>query len=118
MGLDLSFWKYKEGTYLNNQSTYEKCSNGENVEGLENLPVESIISDVKKEFPNWKILAGDKNFESPGNKGAFEIFASPQFVRFDCYGMGQDDLNRIIDIMLEYDCPLYDSQISERFDGR
>ena len=40
-----------------------------------------------------------------------------QFARFDCYFMSEDDMNKIIDIMIDHGCPLYDSAIDVRFDG-
>ena len=42
---------------------------------------------------------------------------TPQFVRIDCYGMKGEDMNKFIDILDEYGCPLYDSQVGERFDN-
>lgn len=118
MSYDLDFWKYKNGTYLDNQEVYEKCSNEQNVEGLENLPVKSIIKDVQKEFFLWKMEESEIDFENPKGKGAFQIFTTKQFVRFDCYGMEGEDMNRIIDVMNKYDCPLYDPQVPQRFDQR
>ncbi len=118
MSYDLDFWKYKNGVYLDNQSVYEKCSDGEIVEGLEDLPVESILKDISNEFKEWKSDAGDTDFENVDGNGAFQIYYTRQFVRFDCYGMYDDDLNRLIDVMLKYDCPLYDPQVLQRFDGR
>ena len=39
-----------------------------------------------------------------------------QFVRVDCYNLTEYNMNRIIDIMLKYECPLYDAAIDVRFD--
>ncbi len=50
-------------------------------------------------------------------RGAFQIFTIPQAVRFDCYGMQEADLNSLVDILIEFGCPLYDPQISTRFDS-
>lgn len=47
--------------------------------------------------------------------GAFQIFTTSQIVRFDCYGMQGADMNILIDILLDFGCPLYDPQISTRF---
>lgn len=59
----------------------------------------------------------EKNYEKSG-QGAFSIFTTSQIIRFDCYGMSEKDMNLLIDIMLAYDCPLFDPQINERFDGK
>jgi len=115
MGMDLNFWKYKENIYLNNQAVYEKLSAGDSVEGVEKLHISQILKDIEIAFKDWKKLS-TCDFEK--KKSAFQIFTTEQFVRFDCYNMSHDDMNKIIDILFEHDCPLYDSQISERFDGR
>ena len=114
MGRDLSFWKYAKGFYLDNQDVYKKLSEGAFVEGLEALPISKILNDITTAFRDWK-KESDVDFQ--GKCGAFQIFTTEQFVRIDCYSISEDDMNRIVDILFEYDCPLYDSQISERFDG-
>jgi hypothetical protein len=118
MSYDLDFWKYKKETYLDHQDTYEKCSNEEIVEGLEDLPIDAIIADIQQEFMNWQMKESDIDFENPEGKGAFQIFSTKQFVRFDCYGMEGEDMNKIIEVMNKYDCPLYDPQVPKRYDGK
>lgn len=117
MSYDLNFWKYKKGTYLNNQTVYESCTNEEFVDGLEDLPIDLIIKDIKLKFKNWENL-DKKTFENTSGNGAFQIFTTKQFVRFDCYGIDVEDMNRIIDVMIKYNCPLYDPQVLQRFDQR
>ena len=39
-----------------------------------------------------------------------------QSVMIDCYGMDGEDMNKFIDILFEYGCPLYDPQVGERYD--
>ena len=116
MSMDMNFWKYKKGIYLDNDEVYAKaCCNGEEIGGLEQLPIKEILNKVSKVFTSWRAL-DIGNYEKEGC-GSFSIFTTSQIVRFDCYGMTENDMNLLIDIMLEYDCPLYDSKISERFDG-
>ncbi|XZF14522.1 hypothetical protein ACTHGU_00145 [Chitinophagaceae bacterium MMS25-I14] len=118
MSYDLDFWKYKPGIYLHNQEVYEQCSEKLFVEGLEELPIERIKKDVTIEFLGWSIAEDHGSWQNTEGKGAFEIYTTTQFVWFDCYGMSGDDMNRLIDIMLRYDCPLYDPQVTTRFDGK
>jgi hypothetical protein len=40
MSYDLNFWKYLPGTVLDYLETYQKLSDGEEVDGLEELPIE------------------------------------------------------------------------------
>ncbi|TPN82877.1 hypothetical protein [Aquimarina algicola] len=116
MSYDLDFWKYKKGIYLDNQEVYEKCSDAQTIDGLEDLPIESILRDVQKEFTSWKMNDSNIDFENPNGNGSFQIFTTKQFVRFDCYRMSGEDMNRIIDIMYEFGCPLYDPQVPQRYD--
>jgi len=117
MSYDLNFWKYKEGVYLDNQSVYEQASDEQIIEGLEDLPIENIVKDIANAFKDWNRISDD-TFENPKGKDAFQIMTTPQFVRIDCYGMDGEDMNKFIDVMLEYDCPLYDPQVPQRFDGK
>lgn len=116
MSYDLDFWKYKQGVYLNNQEVYERCSDGELVEGLEILPIEDIKKEISRVFPDWTVNEQGDTWNPPKGKEAFQLFYTSQFVRFDCYGIKGKDMNRIIDVMLSFDCPLYDPQVPQRFD--
>lgn len=118
MGYDLDFWKYKKDTYLNHQDVYKKCSEGEIVESLQDLPIDLVLQDIQTEFINWQMEESNVDFENPKGKGAFGILTTKQFIRFDCYGMEGEDMNRIIDVMTKYDCPLYDPQVPQRYDGK
>ena len=54
MGVDLSFWKYQNGLYLDNEMVYQKaCCDNEAVEGLEDLPTENILKEIAVNFQNW-----------------------------------------------------------------
>ena len=115
MSVDLNFWKYKQGISLNHQDVYQAaCCNGEIIKGLRELPIADIIARIKEVFSHWNYQQ-ENTFESDGT-GAFEIFTTSQIIRFDCYGMDANDMNRLIDIMLKFGCPLYDPQINTRFD--
>ena len=117
MSYDLNFWKYKSGIYLDARTTYASLCDGENVDGLENLPIEKILSRLKVLFSDgWEQL-DELNWEAV-NRGAFQISTTSQMFRVDCYGMSGDDMNRFIDLGTEFGCPLYDPQVGTRFDGK
>lgn len=115
MSYDLNFWKYKENVYLDNQNVYKALSDERNVEGLEDIPIHEIRKKIAEAFSDWDKV-DENSFEMP-SKGAFQIMTTPQFVRIDCYGMKGEDMNKFIDILDEYGCPLYDPQVGERFDN-
>ena len=117
MSRHLVFWKYTDGTYLDNQEVYEFICNGsKSIEGLSILPISDILAKVNEVFGDYDKL-DEHNYES--SKGSFTIITTEQAVLFDCsWSMLETELNKIIDIMLEFECPFYDPQITTRFDGR
>lgn len=116
MSIDINFWKYKKGVIHDDIRIYKQaCCDGKLLEELESLPIEEILSKISAVFSKWNAL--DKMHYEKENKGAFEIFTTTQIVRFDCYGMQETDMNTLIDVLIDFGCPLYDSQISTRFDG-
>ena len=64
-------------------------------------------------FDSWS-SKDDGYFENSDE--AFQLMITKQFVRVDCYNLTEYNMNRIIDIMLKYECPLYDAAIDVRFD--
>ena len=112
MARDLSFWKEKSSFEGKASDTYRALLNGVQLDYVCELPADKILSDVKSVFSDWEQI-DTYNYEKNG--AAFEIFATNQICRFDCYSLTEADMNKIIDIMLEYDCPLYDAAIDVRF---
>ena len=117
MSRDLAFWKYDEGKYLDNKAVYEQtCIEGVETAGLSALPISGILAKVSEVFGDYEKL-DEYNYES--QSGGFTITATAQSVLFSCsFSMPETDLNKIIEIMAGYACPLYDPQIDVRFDGR
>jgi len=116
MSRDLNFWKYKENVVHNHKKVYKvACCDGKLMDELEMLPIEEILKKVSVVFSDWTIEDNGNDYEKE-NHGAFQIFTTSQIVRFDCYNMRENDMNTLMDILIEFGCPLYDSQISTRFD--
>ena len=115
MSIDLNFWKYRSGVYLDNAMVYQKtCCDNEQVEGLEQLPIDAILKETAAAFHEWTSL-DPFNYEREG-RGSFQISATPQTVRFDCYSMERADMKRFSSILSKFGCPLYDPQQGVRFD--
>lgn len=115
MGYDMDFWKYKENVPHDNEKVYAKvCCDGEALDELEALPTDEIFKKIETAFSDWAKL-DEFTYEKAG-RGSFTIFATSQAVRFDCYGMQESDMNTLMDILIDFGCPLYDPQISTRFD--
>ncbi len=116
MSYDIDFWQYKENVPHNDDKVYAKaCCDGETLKELETLPTDEILKKIEQTFSDWTKL-DEFNYEKEGG-GAFTISITSQTVRFDCYGMQGDDMNTLMDILKDLGCPVYDPQISERFDS-
>lgn len=113
MARDLSFWKYKKNVNTDDAEVYAKLSAGDLLESVDTLPISEIYDELKTVYSEW-------NWKSKYTlelvEQMIEIFMTEQFVRFDCYNVTVDNMNTIIDIMGKYQCPLYDSSISTRFE--
>src|SRR5436305_9119627 len=96
MGYDLNFWKQRPGSTLDPQDVYQRLSEDKQVEGLEDLPIDRIMTRIVETFGvGWERLAPD-TWESAD--GSFQVFTTPQSFRVDCYGLTGEDMNRFIDI--------------------
>jgi len=113
MSRDLSFWKIKEKSEAENKDIYKSLSEGKFLTYVNEIPVSQIIDDFHKAFIKW--INHDNRYYEKDNE-AFELMTTYQFVRVDCYEMTVDNMNKVIDIMIKYDCPLYDAAIDVRFD--
>lgn len=113
MASDLSFWKYEKAVNCKPYAVYVNLSAGKPVPDVAKLPIEKIRAKVDERFSEWE-KSDDNHLEF--NNEMIEIFTTDQFVRFDCYSVSEDNMNKLIDIMLEFDCRLYDSSIDVRFD--
>ena len=115
MSYDLDFWKYKPGVSLDHQTTYERLSTGEFVNGLEDLPIQTMVERLSQVLSDWERL-DENTWES--DRGIIQVCTTRQFFRVDCsHGMETDDLNKIIEVAAEFECPLYDPQVGQRDDG-
>jgi hypothetical protein len=146
MSYDLNFWRYQPGITpdadaLANELTdelaadqvtgldamspaarlhlavYRRLSNGQPVPWLADIPTELIVARIASAFARGWQQTDPLSWEKKPGKGAFQVSTSPQHLRVDCYGMAGQDMNRLIDIALEFDLPLYDPQAGIRFDG-
>ena len=116
MSMDYNFWKYRQGVAHDDGRIYAALCDGEQLGELQILPIEEIRTRIHAVFSDWDWLDKD-NCEKEGF-GSFALYTAQQLVRFDCYGMHEQSLNLFIDVMTqEFGIPMYDPQISTRFDA-
>lgn len=112
---ELLFWRYLDEIYLNNQEVYEALVEKQEVEGLAELQVEVIVNRINSVFSEWERV-DENSWKNPKGKGAFQVITTPQSIKIDCYGTEGKTMNKLVDIMEEFKCPLYDPQVPERYD--
>jgi hypothetical protein len=112
---ELLFWRYLEEVYLNHQEVYEALVEKEEVEGLEILPVEVIMNRIASVFSQWEKVDAN-SWKNSNGKGAFQVITTPQSIQIDCYGTEGKTMNKLVALMEEFKCPLYDPQVPERYD--
>jgi len=112
---ELLFWRYLEEIYLNNQEVYEALTEKEEVDGLAILPVDVIVNRINSVFSEWERV-DENSWKNTRGKGAFQVTTTSQSVKIDCYGTEGKTMNKLVDIMQEFKCPLYDPQVPERYD--
>ncbi|HLF50958.1 MAG TPA: hypothetical protein VI621_01565 [Flavobacterium sp.] len=112
---ELVFWNYIDGIYLNHQEVYEAIEEQQEVEGLEELPTTVILNRINSVFSKWERV-DEYSWKNNSGPGAFCVKTTPQSIKIDCYGTEGKTMDRLVDILEEYNCPLYDPQVPERFD--
>jgi len=115
MSYDLYFWKYKPGVVMDHQSACQRLTDGEQVEGIQQIPIDSITARIKAVFSTGWDQLDSKTYTS--NKGAFQLSTSTQFFCAHCNGLPSDDMNRLIEIAAEFGCSLFDPQVGTRYNG-
>lgn len=112
---ELVFWNYIDGIYLNHQEVYEAIEEQQEVEGLEELPTTVILNRINSVFSKWERV-DEYSWKNNSGPGAFCVKTTPQSIKIDCYGTEGKTMDRLVDLLEEFKCPLYDPQVPERFD--
>jgi len=112
---ELLFWQYADDVYLNHHIVYEKLCEQEHVDGLENLPIDVILNRITNVFSTWEKL-DDNSWKNSDGLGAFQIKYTEQSIKVDCYGTNGKTMDKLVAVMEEFKCSLYDPQIPARYD--
>ena len=115
MSYDINFWNQERALELSAQEIYERLSDGADVDGLASLPLDAINTRLQEHFSDF-----DPSDDFPMislDDGSIEFLGSRQCYRFDFRGdVKAKDKNAIVRIMADYECPMYDPQIGQRYD--
>ncbi len=115
MSYDINFWKQERALGIPSADIYGALCNGERVPGLAKLPVGQILQRLKQVFP-----AFDPSEQFPlvrTSRGSIEFHWSDQHFRFDLRGICSE-CYKLVDVMREFECPMYDPQEDRRYDAQ
>ena len=116
MSYDISFWKQERPLSLSAQEIYERLSGGDEVvEGLAKLPVPQIHLRLKEAFPEFDPAESFPTVRIP--RGSIEFSWSDYHFRFDIRGEIGGECQQLVNIMADFDCPMYDPQEGRRYDS-
>jgi hypothetical protein len=120
MSYELVFWRQLPGEPRAPRTIYEALRDGRTADAVVELPVEEFLEAILKSFPGaTRELEGEKewlNWVSADERSSFQVTWSAQHVRVDCESLDDEGMNRIIEIGVHFECPLYDPQVLERFE--
>lgn len=118
VGYQLVFWQ--EASSLEPAPTYRALSDGSPVDGLRSLPIDEILARLGEVFPDGVREASGPStewftWESTDQRLSYQVVWSDQHVLAELRPLSAEVANRIIDVLTEFDCPLFDPQTGERF---
>jgi hypothetical protein len=122
IGYDLAFWKQAGDEDLEPSTVYRSLIDHRTVEGLATLPIESILTELLVVLPGSVRESNGAGWEwidwvSEDDQSSIQIWWSDLHVYADCRNAEYEVVNRIIDVLADFGCPLYDPQVDKRFES-
>ena len=119
---DLAFWKQDNDHHVEPSAVYRSLIDGRAMAGLATLPIESILRDVVAALPGAVRESNPAGWETidwvdEDDQWSMQISWSDLHVLADCRQVPYEVANRIIGVLADFGCPLYDPQVDKRFDA-
>jgi hypothetical protein len=119
MSYELVFWRQATMMSQSSKTTYEALKINRPVEGLSDLPIDEVLSEIAASFPNSQRESDGSEeclgWSSADGEDSFRVTWSSQHFRVECHHLPLDQVNRLVKIGEKFSCPLYDPQTGERF---
>ncbi len=114
MSYDINFWKQTAPLKQKPETIYGRLCEGKKVKGLATLPIPEILARLETILPEFD--PGEEFALVSLENGSIEVSWSDLHFRFDFRGHVPEVVRRkLISLMAEYECPLYDPQLDKRF---
>jgi hypothetical protein len=112
---DIMFWRGTPSAPIPISGVYSRLSEGQAVDGLEQLPTETIIDRIRDVYPESERTGAI--IDCAGEEGSFQVSWSSQHIRIDSYGLPREEINRLMSIVQAFGCVMFDPSINRLFDG-
>ena len=122
MSYDLAFWRQNETEQRLPVSLYSAFQDGQQVEGIPELPVDDFLASLMQAYPS-AIREPNGSSEwivwtSLDSSSMFEVWWTPQYICVSMRPLNEDHAHELIDLASDVGCALYDPQTDERFAQR
>jgi hypothetical protein len=117
LSYDLVFWQCDDRE-MDPRSVYEALMDGQAVQGLRDLLIEEIVARILAIFPDTVRPNGANDrivWIAPDEISSFQAEWSDVHLAVTLRPLSHHIANQLIDLLGEFDCPMYDPQINERF---
>lgn len=118
MGTQLVFWS-EDGGAATPSDTYRVLLDGGTPAGLARLPLDEVLDALADDLAGFDprpTVGGPCPAFAELDGAVVELSWSEVHVFVELRGRWSGKTaNRVIDVMLRFDCPLYDPQVDERF---
>lgn len=98
----LIFWNARHAPSLAPEQLARELYWGEEVEGLDDLPIREILDRLKEVFPQHEETTGLVRVQ--GEEGPFEVTWTWQAVRVDYQTLGEADMEKLIALLESMGC--------------
>ena len=104
----LLFWRQEPSVRLLPQSIAQEVQWGEEVKGLEDLPVKEILAKIKEALPGCVERAGHINGNTP--TGTWELTWGWQYLKLETPADAVPVQHKVTEVLSEFGIPAYDPQ--------
>ena len=104
----LLFWKQRSELALSAEEIARELNWGEEVAGLEDLPVREVLDRLKAEFGQHDERPGLLVTRSPEG-GSWEATWGWQFVKIELHEAASEVRQRLIDVLAEFGCRVHEA---------
>ena len=122
MSYDLYFWRQEKDLTMAPSKILAGIHGGDVPVGVERIPSADVIARLRKEFPEiWENHTSNPKhplqlfWDAPSGRETFQLSWSDFHIGIEGHGLSSEVCNRLIAVLAEFGCALYDPQTGVRY---